>query len=80
MKQNYIDEKGIYHNELNYTLTQIHDSGAEFGYNIAKMEYAKEFEDIKSEIEFITKENGTSKVHIDDIRKIIDKHIKENKQ
>lgn len=32
---------------------------------------------VKAEIEFITKENGMSRVHIDDIRKIIDKHIKE---
>ena len=37
-------------------------------------------EDIKVDIEFITKENGMSRVHIDDIRQILDKHIKENKQ
>ena len=41
MKQNYIDENGVYHNNLNLSLTQIFDSGAKYGYNSAKENYEK---------------------------------------
>lgn len=79
MKQNYIDGKGVYHNELNLTLTQIYDSGVEFGCKVAAEDKA---EDIINELENIKKEISElleSSVWQYDVRKIIDKHISELK-
>ena len=50
MKQNYIDGKGNYHNELNYTLAQIYDSGVEFGFKVTAQGIIEEFEKLKAEI------------------------------
>lgn len=50
MKHNYIDGKGVYHNELNLTLAQIYDSGVEFGHSVAKEEFVKELENMHKEI------------------------------
>lgn len=50
MKQNYIDEKGNYHNELNLTLAQIYDSGVDFGRSVAKADFKTELEKIKADI------------------------------
>lgn len=50
MKQNYIDGKGVYHNELNLTLAQIYDSGVEFGCKVTAKGIIEELEKIKAEI------------------------------
>ena len=51
MKHNYIDEKGNYHNELNLTLTQIYDSGVEFGCKVTAKGIVEELEKIKEKID-----------------------------
>ena len=51
MKHNYIDGKGVYHNELNLTLAQIYDSGVEFGCEVTTKGIIEELEKIKTEIQ-----------------------------
>ena len=63
MKQNYIDGKGNYHNELNYTLAQIYDSGVEFGCKVTAEDKA---EDIINELEKIKEEIGKEFVDLQD--------------
>lgn len=93
MKQNYIDGKGVYHNELNLTLAQIYDSGVEFGCEVSAKDKAEdiinELEKIKSEIEEASYsiinidgdfyDLGYRIVDIEDINEIIDNHISELK-
>ena len=59
MKHNYIDGKGVYHNELNLTLAQIYDSGVEFGCKVTAKDKAEdiiaELEKIKAEIKDYSK-------------------------
>ena len=86
MKQNYIDGKGVYHNELNYTLAQIYDSGVEFGCKVTAEDKA---EDIINELEKIKAEIGEIEETDHDfegfyycqngVLQIIDKHISELK-
>jgi len=53
MKHNYIDGKGNYHNELNYTLAQIYNSGVKFGCEVTAQGIIEELEKIKEEIQGI---------------------------
>ena len=79
MKHNYIDGKGVYHNELNLTLAQIYDSGVEFGHNVAKEEFVKKLEKIKDEILNLGFTGWADKPKLDreEVLMILDKHISE---
>ena len=68
MKQNYIDGKGVYHNELNLTLAQIYDSGVEFGCKVTAKDKA---EDIIAELEKIKAEIETTKCKVGCLPRII---------
>ena len=85
MKQNYIDGKGVYHNELNLTLTQIYDSGVEFGCKVTAEGIIEELEKIKEEIkdldlEFFDEDYRAGVARgIMEFNKILNKHISELK-
>lgn len=81
MKQNYIDEKGNYHNELNLTLAQIYDSGVDFGRSIAKADFKAELEKIKLEFLFKCKENlrFDNDIVLECFTDLVDKKISELK-
>ena len=87
MKQNYIDGKGVYHNELNLTLSQIYDSGVEFGCKVTAKDKAEdiidELEKIKAEIMSIGNWREVYEVpneYVVECLNIIDKHIAELKR
>ncbi len=79
MKHNYIDGKGVYHNELNLTLAQIYDSGVEFGHSVAKEEFVKELEKLKAEVHDIRLEIDCDMHTGDKVIQLIDKRISELK-